>query len=237
MSPNLTASVLVAASLELEAAAEARAAHLNASVAEVEKRVAAARAAFSAGPPAPAGTRGGADQEPLRRRAKEVETQMEAAVARKDYVEAGKLQEQLKAVADQVQQAEERQVAERQRAELETQRWRAEREEALRKEEVALEAARRREEAEKKRHAEEVARASAGALFPVGSDDQKRPRSAAEWLKLEPPLAKVGLTTALVLDYKEGKRCSFWFIRAAKLRNFSGTTPPRMQELRRDHPD
>jgi len=100
-----------------------------------------------------------------------------------------------------------------------------------------LEAARRREEAEKKRHAEEAARASAGALFPVGSDDQKRPRSAAEWLKLEPPLAKVGLTTALVLDYKEGKRCSFWFIRAAKLRNFSGTTPPRMQELRRDHPD
>ena len=40
-----------------------------------------------------------------------------------------------------------------------------------------------------------------------------------------------------MLDYKEGKRCSFWFIRAAKLRNFSGTTPPRMQELRRDHPD
>ena len=33
--------MLVAASLELEAAAEARAAHLNASVAEVEKRVAA----------------------------------------------------------------------------------------------------------------------------------------------------------------------------------------------------
>ena len=65
----------------------------------------------------------------------------------------------------------------------------------------------------------------------------KRPRSAAEWLKLEPPLAKVGLTTALVLDYKEGKRCSFWFIRAAKLRHFSGTTPPRMQELRRNHPD
>ena len=40
-----------------------------------------------------------------------------------------------------------------------------------------------------------------------------------------------------MLEYKEGKRCSFWFIRAAKLRNFSGTTPPRMQELRRDHPD
>ena len=133
-----------------------------------------------------------------------------AAAARKDYVEAGKLQEQLKAVTDQVQ--------------------RAELEEALRKEEVALEAARRREEAEKKRQAEEAekkrqaeeaVRASAGALFPVGSDDQKRPRSAAEWLKLEPPLAKVGLTTALVLDYKEGKRCSFWFIRAAKLRDFS----------------
>ena len=98
---------------------------------------------------------------------------------------------------------------------------------------------RQAEEAEKKRkrQAEEAVRASAGALFPVGSDDQKRPRSAAEWLKLEPPLAKVGLTTALVLDYKEGKRCSFWFIRAAKLRDFSGTTPPRMQELRRNHPD
>ena len=211
--------MLAAASLELKA--EKQSAHwdaeLNVSVAEMEKRVAAARAAFSAGPPAPAGTRGGADPEPLRRRVKEVETQMEAAAARKDYVEAGKLQEQLKTVTDQVQQAE--------------------REEALRKEEVALEAARRREEAEKKRQAEEAVRASAGALFPVGSDDQKRPRSAAEWLKLEPPLAKVGLTTALVLDYKEGKRCSFWFIRAAKLRDFSGTTPPRMQELRRNHPD
>ena len=51
-------------------------AELNVSVAEMEKRVAAARAAFSAGPPAPAGTRGGADPEPLRRRVKEVETQM-----------------------------------------------------------------------------------------------------------------------------------------------------------------
>ena len=38
--------------------AEARAAHLNASVAEVEKRVAAARAALAAAPPAPAGTGG-----------------------------------------------------------------------------------------------------------------------------------------------------------------------------------
>ena len=53
----------------------------------------------------------------------------------------------------------------------------------------------------------------------------------------EVALAKVGLTSTLVLDYKKGKRCSFWFIRAAKLRSFSGKTPPRMQELRRDHPD
>jgi len=50
-------------------------------------------------------------------------------------------------------------------------------------------------------------------------------------------LAKVGLTNALLQEYQEGKRCSFWFIRAAQLRDFSGTTPPRMQELRRNHPD
>ena len=53
----------------------------------------------------------------------------------------------------------------------------------------------------------------------------------------EVEMAKVGLTSTLVLDYQKGKRCSFWFIRAAKLRSFSGKTPPRMQELRRDHPD
>ena len=50
-------------------------------------------------------------------------------------------------------------------------------------------------------------------------------------------LAKVGLTRDLMQDYEKGERCSFWFIRAAKLRNFSGKTPPRMQELRRDQPD
>ena len=50
-------------------------------------------------------------------------------------------------------------------------------------------------------------------------------------------LTKVGLTSDLMRVYKKGERCSFWFIRAAKLRNFSGRTPPRMQELRRDQPD
>ena len=50
-------------------------------------------------------------------------------------------------------------------------------------------------------------------------------------------LAETGLTNALIQEYQEGKRCSFWFIRAAKLRDFSGTTPPQMQELRRNHPD
>ena len=54
---------------------------------------------------------------------------------------------------------------------------------------------------------------------------------------MEAPLAAVGLTAARVLEYKEGKRCSFWFVRAEKLRAFSGTTPPRLQELRRRHPD
>ena len=60
---------------------------------------------------------------------------------------------------------------------------------------------------------------------------------AAREMALEKALSEVGLRSDLRLVYKDGKRCSFWFIRAAKLRNFSGTTPPRMQELRRDHPD
>ena len=53
----------------------------------------------------------------------------------------------------------------------------------------------------------------------------------------EAALAKVGLASDLRRDYEKGERCSFWFIRAAKLRDFSGKTPPRMQELRRDQPD
>ena len=69
--------------------------------------------------------------------------------------------------------------------------------------------------------------------------------TAAAHAKSAPPaspaskaaLTKVGLTSDLMRVYEKGERCSFWFIRAAKLRNFSGKTPPRMQELRRDQPD
>ena len=34
-----------------------------------------------------------------------------------------------------------------------------------------------------------------------------------------------------MLEYKKGKRCSFWFVNADRLRSFTGTTPPMLQEL------
>ena len=70
--------------------------------------------------------------------------------------------------------------------------------------------------------------------------------SIREWLAIEKPLAAVGLRRDDVLDIlgdpdaldpDGGKRCSFWFVRAEKLRTFTGTTPPKLQELRRKHPD
>ena len=64
-----------------------------------------------------------------------------------------------------------------------------------------------------------------------------RPMTLDEWWQIEQPLAAVGLTAARVLEYKEGKRCSFWFVNAEKLRSFTGMTPPMLQELRRSHPD
>ena len=50
-------------------------------------------------------------------------------------------------------------------------------------------------------------------------------------------MAAVGLRGADVLAFGEGTRCSFWFLRADKLRGFTGRTPPKLQELRREHPD
>ena len=35
----------------------------------------------------------------------------------------------------------------------------------------------------------------------------------------------------------EAPRCAFWFVHADKLRGFQGKTPPRLQEVRREHPD
>ena len=58
-----------------------------------------------------------------------------------------------------------------------------------------------------------------------------------EWLAAEEPLAKVGLHGVDLLEYQEGLQCKFWFVRADKLRAFKGTTPPKLQVLRRDHPD
>ena len=57
--------------------------------------------------------------------------------------------------------------------------------------------------------------------------------SADQWLDIEAPLAAVGLRGADVLAFGEGTRCSFWFLRADKLRGFTGRTPPKLQELRR----
>lgn len=54
----------------------------------------------------------------LRMLARETEEAMEYAGARKDYLEAARLQEELKAVNEQLQQAQERQAREKRRAEL-----------------------------------------------------------------------------------------------------------------------
>ena len=83
------------------------------------------------------------------------------------------------------------------------------------------------------REAEEDEATRAAKLFKT----KGQPKTLDEWRTLEQPLKEAGLTSALVLEYKEGKRCSFWFVRADQLRSFSGTTPPNLQDLRRTHPD
>ena len=50
-------------------------------------------------------------------------------------------------------------------------------------------------------------------------------------------MAKVGLTAARVAECSRGRRCPFWFVRADRVRAFSGVTLPRLQDLRRDHPE
>ena len=105
-------------------------------VAAAVQRVAAARAALAAVSPIVAGADGMTDPKPLRQQAVKLEANMEAAVARKDYVEAGKLQEELSAVTNKLRHAERQQEAARRRAELAA---------ALQREEAALAAARQME--------------------------------------------------------------------------------------------
>jgi len=62
--------------------------------------------------------------------------------------------------------------------------------------------------------------------------------SVDRWLStLQAPLERVGLTAETIVEFHAGERCSFWFVRADQLRDLTGTTPLRLQELRRDHPD
>jgi hypothetical protein len=77
----------------------------------------------------------------------------------------------------------------------------------------------------------------AAACFEVKEGGRKRPRTLDEWRQIEEPLRAVGITTEDVLAFREGRHCAFWFVRADRLRSFTGTTPPRLQDLRRDHPD
>ena len=82
----------------------------------------------------------------------------------------------------------------------------------------------------------------AAALFEVTDYDHgrkiKRRRTLAEWRRMQEPLAAVGLTAPCILEFmRERKRCSFWFLSADKLLQHEGTTPPKLQTLRRDHPD
>ena len=90
--------------------------------------------------------------------------------------------------------------------------------------EAAAEAARKKEE-------EQIAERAAESL------GGKPPKTLSDWRAMEEPLASAGLTAPLVVEFSEGKRCSFWFLRADKLRDFSGTTPHKLQELREEHPD
>ena len=78
----------------------------------------------------------------------------------------------------------------------------------------------------------------AAACFEIKEDGgRKRPRTLDEWRQIEEPLRAVGITAEGVLAFREGRQCAFWFVRADRLRDFAGTTPPRLQDLRRDHPD
>ena len=66
--------------------------------------------------------------------------------------------------------------------------------------------------------------------------------SALEGLakRIEPGGASAHAARRLERSAKRGiveGRCAFWFMRADTLRTFSGKTPPKLQVLRRDHPD
>ena len=58
---------------------------------------------------------------------------------------------------------------------------------------------------------------------------------------MAPKLEGVGLSARTLVNFNkaEGRKCSFWFIKASKLRAFTGTTPPRLQDIRSwpDHRD
>ena len=81
--------------------------------------------------------------------------------------------------------------------------------------------------------------ARVAALLRIHRDSagNRRPTTPAEWHAMEAALSRVGLSAPHVIEFAEGRRCSFWFLKASALRAFTGTTPPRMQEIRRDHPD
>ena len=41
-----------------------------------------------------------------------------------------------------------------------------------------------------------------------------------DWWGVEEPLLRVGLTAKLVVEFKDSQRCTFWFIRADRIREF-----------------
>jgi len=84
--------------------------------------------------------------------------------------------------------------------------------------------------------AEEATARAAAASFEVKEGGAKRPMMLDEWRKVEGPLARVGVTAPRVVEFGEGRRCSFWFVSADRLRTFAGKTPPSLQGLRQEHP-
>ena len=65
----------------------------------------------------------------------------------------------------------------------------------------------------------------------------KRDGTVDSWRAVQEPLARVGLTPHLILEYDKGEHCSFWFLKAEMIKDYQGTTLPKLQDIRRDHLD
>ena len=64
-----------------------------------------------------------------------------------------------------------------------------------------------------------------------------KPATAAEPEPTDAELEAVGLSLADIKRYEKGAECSFWFVKADKIRDWHGAPPGSLQTLRKDRSD